>query len=156
MTEEEIKRSLEDNERITMMSVCDTLRNYEGRVRLYLASFVASVCNVDDERMFSASSDLDVVQARYLFWYAYRYMSNETYDKIGRVSKELGGKVFTGTGVAAGVSKMYSLIEQQPIWRKRWTIIKRIIKEDNNTIVEPPTPITITVPKNVELTVKRE
>ena len=156
MTEEEVKRSLEDNERITMKCVCDTLRNYEGRVRLHLASFVASVCNVDDERMFSASSDLDVVQARYLFWYAYRYMSNETYDKIGRMSKELGGKVFTGTGVAAGVSKMYSLIEQQPIWRKRWTIIKRIIKEGNNTIAEPPTPITITVPKNVELTIKKE
>lgn len=156
MTEEEVKRNLEENERITMQSVCDTLRNHEGCTRAYLASFVASLCNVDEERMFSACNDLDVAQARWLFWYAYRYMTNETYEKIGRLSEELYGKVYTKVCVASSVNKMYSLIEQQPVWRKRWTIIKRIIKESNGTVVEPPTPITITIPKNVELTIKKE
>lgn len=113
MTEEEVKRNLEENERMTMQSVCDTLRKHEGCTRAYLASFVASLCNVDRERMFSACNDLDVAQARWLFWYAYRYMTNETYEKIGRLSEELYGKVYTKVCVASSVNKMYSLIEQQ-------------------------------------------
>ena len=52
--------------------------------------------------------------------------------------------------------KMYTLIEEQPIWRKRWTILKRIIKMQNAMIVEPDIPVTITIPKNIELTIKKE
>ena len=156
MTEEEIKQELADNERLTMLCVCDTLSNYESKIRIYLADFVASLCNVDKEKMFSENNSLDVAQARWLFWYAYRYMTNETYEKIGKLSGELYGKTFTKCGVAASVNKMYTLIEQQPIWRKRWTIVKRIIKMQNEMIIEPNIPITITIPKNVELKIKKE
>lgn len=156
MTEEEIKQNLEENERITMKCVCDTLSAYGGRIRLYLADFIASLCNVEKERMFSSCNDLDVAQARWLFWYAYRYMTGETYEKIGKLSKPIYGKAFTKVGVAASVNKMYTLIEQQPIWRKRWTIVKRIIKLQNEMEFEPQVPITITIPKNVELKIKKE
>ena len=156
MTEEEIKQNLEENERVVMQCVCDTLLNYEGRIRSYLADFVASLCSVDKEKMFSSCNDLDVAQARWLFFYAYRYMTNETYEKIGKLSGELYGKTFTKVGVASSVNKMYALIEQQPIWRKRWTIIKRIIKLQNEMVFEPQVPITITIPNNVELKIKKE
>lgn len=156
MTEEEIKQELEENERVTMQCVCDTLLNYEGKIRTYLADFVASLCSVDKEKMFSSCNDLDVAQARWLFFYAYRYMTNDTYEKIGRLSGALYGKTFTKVGVAVSVNKMYALIEQQPIWRKRWTIIKRIIKLQDEMVFEPQVPITITIPKNVELTIKKE
>ena len=156
MTEEEVKQELEENERVVMQCVCDILLNYEGRIRTYLADFVASLCNVDRDKMFSESNSLDVAQARWLFWYAYRYMTNETYEKIGKLSGELYGKTFTKVGVAASVNKMYTLIEQQPIWRKRWTIIKRIIKLQNEMVFEPQVPITITIPNNVELKIKKE
>ena len=156
MTIEEIKHELEENERVTMQNVCNALSNYEGNIRMYLADFVASLCNVDMKKMFSESNNLDVAQARWLFFYAYRYMTNETYEKIGRLSGELYGKAFTKVGVAASVNKMYSLIEQQPIWRKRWTTLKRIIKLQNDITFEPQVPMTITIPKNVQLTVKRE
>lgn len=156
MTEEEIKHELEQNESIAIQAVCDILMNYEAHIRTYLADFVASICNVEKERMFSSCNDLDVAQARWLFWYAYRYMTGETYEKIGKMSKPIYGKAFTKVGVAASVNKMYTLIEQQPIWRKRWTIVKRIIKMQNELTYEPLTPITITIPKNVELTIKKE
>ena len=156
MTEEEIKTSLEENERITMECINDALRNYEGRIRTYLAQFVASVCNVDIDKMFSESNCLDVAQARWLFWYAYRYMTGETYEKIGKLSEPIYGKRFTRVGVASSVNKMYELIEQQPIWRKRWTIVKHIIKTQNDLMFERPVPITITIPKNVELKIKKE
>ena len=156
MTEEEIRNELEQNESIAIQAVCDILMNYEAHIRTHLADFVASICNVEKERMFSSCNDLDVAQARWLFWYAYRYMTGETYEKIGKLSKPIYGKAFTKVGVAASVNKMYTLIEQQPIWRKRWTIVKRIIKMQNELTYEPLTPITITVPKNVEITIKKE
>ena len=156
MTEEEIKQTLESDERNAMQLVCDILSNHEKSISMYLADFVASLCSVDKERMFSACNDIDVAQARWLYFYAYRYMTNDTYEKIGKLSGELYGKKFTKVGVAASVNKMYTLIEQQPIWRKRWTIVKRIIKLQNKMVFEPQVPITITIPKNVELTIKKE
>ncbi len=157
MTEEEIKQNLEENERITMNCVCDTLSSYGERIRLYLADFIASLCNVEKEKMFSTCNNLDVAQARWLFWYAYRYMTNETYEKIGKLSGELYGKTFTKVGVAASVNKMYELIENGGIWRKRWLIVKRIIKISNTLIEEQENqPIKIIIPKNANVELKRE
>jgi chromosomal replication initiation ATPase DnaA len=157
MTEEEIKNELADNERIAMKCVCDTLLNYEGRVRNYLADFVASLCNVEKEKMFSENNSLDVAQARWLFWYAYRYMTGETYEKIGRLSYDTYGKTFTKVGVASSVNKMSVMIEQQPIWKKRWTIVKRIIRITNSLIDEnTEEPIKIIIPKNANVELKRE
>jgi chromosomal replication initiation ATPase DnaA len=157
MTEEEIKNELTDNERIAMKCVCDTLLNYEGRVRNYLADFVASLCNVEKEKMFSENNSLDVAQARWLFWYAYRYMTGETYEKIGRLSYDTYGKTFTKVGVASSVNKMSVMIEQQPIWKKRWTIVKRIIRITNSLIDEnTEEPIKIIIPKNANVELKRE
>jgi hypothetical protein len=154
MTEEEIKQNLEENERKTIEYICGALNTYGFNVRLYLADFIASLCNVEKEKMFSTCNNLDVAQARWLFWYAYRYMTNETYEKIGKLSGELYGKTFTKVGVAASVNKMYELIENGGIWRKRWLIVKRIIKISNTLIEEQENqPIKIVVPKeaNVEL-----
>ena len=154
MTEEEIKQNLEENERKTIEYICGALNTYGFSVRLYLADFIASLCNVEKEKMFSTCNNLDVAQARWLFWYAYRYMTNETYEKIGKLSGELYGKTFTKVGVAASVNKMYELIENGGIWRKRWLIVKRIIKFSNTLIEEQENqPIKIIIPKdaNVEL-----
>jgi chromosomal replication initiation ATPase DnaA len=157
MTEEEIKNELADNERIAMKCVCDTLLNYEGRVRNYLADFVASLCNVEKDKMFSENNSLDVAQARWLFWYAYRYMTGETYEKIGRLSHDTYGKTFTKVGVASSVNKMSVMIEQQPIWKKRWAIVKRIIRITNSLIDEnTEEPIKIIIPKNANVELKRE
>lgn len=157
MTEEEIKNNLEENERIAMQCVCDTLRQYGSRTRIYLADFVATLCDVEKKLMFSSCNELDVAQARGLYFYAYRYMTGYTYEKIGKISQDVYGKAFTGHGVASSVNKTYTLIEQQPIWRKRWTIVKRIIKQ-TNTLVEDEAqePIKIIIPKNANVELKRE
>lgn len=156
MTEEEIKLNLEDNEQHAMQIICDTLSTYENKARVYLADFVAALCHVEKGDMFSTCNNLDIAQARWLFWYAYRYMTNETYEKIGNLSRDIYGKAFTKVGVSSSVNKMARLIANEPIWTKRWAILKRIIKEQNPSIAEPPVPITITIPKNVELTIKKE
>jgi hypothetical protein len=69
----------------------------------------------------------------------------------------LYGKAFTKVGVASSVNKMYTLIEQKPIWRKRWTIIKRIIKQSESLIEEnAQKPIKIIIPKDANVELKRE
>ena len=156
MTEEEVKKELEDNERIMLKCVCDTLSNYNIHVRECLADFVATLCDIEKDKMFTDTKDHDIAQARALYWYAYRYMTGETYKQIGKLSKDVYGKNFSTFGVSSGVNKMYTLIEEQPIWRKRWTILKRIIKMQNAMSVEPNIPRTITIPKNVELIIKKE
>lgn len=156
MTEDEIKTGLEENERATMQFVCDALNGYGSNIRKYLADFIASLCNVEIERMMSDCIDHDVAQARALFWYAYRYMTGETYQQIGKLSKDAYGKTFTKVGVSTSVNRMHQYIEEQPIWRKRWNIVKHIIKTQNDLMYERPVPITITIPKNVELKIEKE
>jgi hypothetical protein len=82
-------------------------------------------------------------------------MTNETYEKIGKLSSELYGKTFAKVSVAESVNKMNIMIEQQPIWKKRWAIVKRIIKMQSEMVFEPQIPVTIAVPKNVELTIEK-
>ena len=156
MTEEELKNKLDETDNASMQAVCNILRQEGKNTRVYLADFVAALCDVEKEKMFSACNDIEVAQARWLYFYAYRKMTNETYDRIGSLSSNVFEKSFTKTGVSLGVKKMYYMIEQSPIWKKRWNIIKRIICEQNEAIKEPPVPITITIPKNVELTIKKE
>ena len=145
MTEEEIKQNLEENERTTMNCVCDTLSSYGERIRLYLADFIASLCNVEKEKMFSTCNNLDVAQARWLFWYAYRYMTNENYDSIAR--KTGTKRKFTVGSIGYCISKMSMMVESEPIWVKRWTIIKRVIKAilDNGSLTTDKLPTTITL-----------
>lgn len=151
MTEENVLKILTDNDRDTVQSVCDALRNYDGVALSCIADFVAALCNIEKEDMFSGSSILSVSQARWLFWYAYRYMTNETYEKIGKEMEFLYGRKFSQFGVSAGVNKMSALIEKEPVWKRRWAIIKRIIKEYNS--IDKCEPVKVFVPKNVNIEV---
>ena len=154
MTEEQINQELENSEQVVMQCLNDVLKQYNVKTTKYLADFVASLCDVDRDKMFTECNNIDVVQARGLYWYARRYMTGDTYEKIGKTPTD--GKTFTKVGVATSVNKMAHLIESQPIWKKRWNVIKRVIKLQNGMVTEPQVPITITFPKNVELTIKKE
>lgn len=156
MTGEQLKIRLEENERNAIVGICKILADYEGNICDHIADFVSSLCCVTKERMFSYGKNVDVAQARGLFFYAYRYMTNNTYDKIGRMTEEMYGKKFTPEGVKSSVVKMSELIESNPIWSKRWSILKIIIKSQKNGISESSVPITIKVPKNVTATIKKE
>lgn len=156
MTEEQFGKSLSDNERAMLGSLCNAVRDYEGNYVVFLAEFVASLCDVEKEKMFSSCNRLDVAQARWLYWYAYRYLTKETYEKIGIITERIHGKKFTKAGVASSVNKMSCMIDSEPIWRKRWAIVKRILKGHDDMMQEPHVPITITVPRNVVANIKYE
>lgn len=140
----------------TLDSICDLLRGYESKIQYWLAYFVSSLCNVEIDKMLTNCNTLSVAQSRWLFWYAYRRMTNETYEKIANVSSQYYGKFFTTATVANGITKMAQMIECEPIWTKRWVIIKRIIKQYRENLIENEEPIKIVVPKNAKVELKRK
>lgn len=156
ITDSEIVKSIDDNDRAVANRICEALRSYKGCIDARLASFVSAVCNVDIEDFASPNREVEVAQTRWLYWYAYRYMTNSTYKAICDIHKRQFGKVYTAQNVAASVKKMTVMIDREPIWKKRWHAIRNIIKSQHEVAEEPPIPITITVPKNVEVTIKKE
>lgn len=156
MTEEQFNFKLEQNEKDATLGICRILSNYEGNICDHIVDFVSSLCCVTKEQMFSCSKKLDVSQARGLFFCALRYMTGNSYNKISRITGEMYGKKFTPEGVKSSVVKMSELIESNPIWNKRWSILKLIIKSQKDDIKEPPIPIVIKIPKNVIATIKQE
>jgi len=135
MNGEELQKSLERQQQDVVATVCDALRGHETMIADNLAAFVASLCDVDLSTMLSDTVAAHITQARWLFWYAHRYMTNETYQKISERMASCGLEV-TRTGVGCAINKMADLIDKEPIWKKRWTIIKRIIKQYNDPSAE--------------------
>ena len=139
---------------------CDLLRQHESRIEDYMADIVASLCNVDCAAMLTNSSVAYLAQARWLYWYAIRYMTNETYDKIAMRTTAKSGCKFTPNGIGQSINKMALLVAQEPIWVKRWTIIKHIIKLRDMVVKEKSEMETVTMkiiaPKGVKVELKNE
>lgn len=127
------------------------VRQHEVDIMAYLAETVASLCNIECKDMLKISSETRFAQPRWLFWYAYRYMTNETLEEIADMTQRCGGHRFTTSGIGQCVNKMSQMISSEPMWAKRWTIIKRIIKLRNtDNKKSSDNTITITVPKELK------
>lgn len=144
-------------ERDAVVNACRALRGYESKIQLYLARFVASLCNVDAEAMLTNCNTLGVSQARWLFWYAYRLMTHETYEKISELTSCYFGKRFSTATIAIGINKISQMIEQEPVWNKRWLMLKEIIKlQQGFKLSIEKEPIKIVVPKGINVELKQE
>jgi chromosomal replication initiation ATPase DnaA len=126
-SDESIKKGWADVEYKHIEKALEHLRQHEEDIRIYLADCVAAVCGVERKDMFSESDVACFAHSRYLYWYAYRYMTGEAYEKIARQVPD-DGHHFVLRSVQNGVNKMSRMIEEEPVWKRRWTIIKRIIK----------------------------
>lgn len=133
-SEETIRESISVLNAHNVDKICELLRTQEIPLINYLANFVASICDVDKDDLFVNSDKIYIAQARWLFWYAYRIMTNESYEKIAdRLATDTYR--FTPQGITFGANKMSMMIEKEPMWKKRWTIVKRIIKAYQNDIM---------------------
>lgn len=157
-SDNDIAQDLKEIDQQTIDVVCDLLRQYSIKTSMYLAKMVASVCDVDVDKMLTDTKHLQHSHARWLFWLAYRYMTKENYDSIA--SKTGTKRKFTVGSIGYCISKMSMMVESEPIWVKRWIIIKRVIKaildNDSLTIDKLPTTITLKVlpPKGVDVTLQ--
>ena len=112
----------------------------------YIADCVAALCGVSKDGMLSNTQTLHYVRARYLYWYACRYMTNESYEKISMMSMRNNGCKHTASAISSGIKKMSSMIEDEPLWNKRWLAIKSVIKEQLHIEIREDV-IEIKIPK---------
>ena len=159
-SDEQIKSDWEHLENDNIEKACEYLRKYEGDIEDYVADIVASLCNVDVDKMLSDTSVAYLAQARWLYWYALRYMTNETYDKIAERTTRKSEYRFTPNGIGQSINKMSAMIVNEPMWTKRWIILKRIIKLRDTVIKEKGEMETVTMkiiaPKGVKVELKNE
>lgn len=157
MSDDDLRKQWNSIESDNISKACEYLVGYEREISNHLARFVASLCDISVEDMMSNMKSNYCSQARWLHWYALRYMTNETYEKISARTVYNGHK-FTLRGVALGIEKMGKMIDANTVWKKRWTILKRIIKMYRSNEAENYIKIQITKPigAHVEVEFKNE
>ena len=144
MVDDKVVSELKESQDFHIKKAVEHLQLCEKDINKYLSDFVAALCEVPKNSMLSNTHVVYCAHARYLYWYAYRYMTNESYEKIAAMSCESGHK-YTQSAIATGVNKMSTMIEEEPLWNKRWLIVKRIIKLqwqdetiDNTIVIQVP------------------
>ena len=157
-SDEDLKRDWNRLENENIEKACEYLRKYESDIEDYIAEVIASLCNIDVKDMLSDTSVAYLAQPRWLYWYAIRYITNETYEKIALRTMSKCGVSFTPNGIGQSINKMAAMIAQETIWIKRWTIIKHIIKMRDTTNLSAQETVTFKViaPKGYKLELKNE
>lgn len=155
-TDDEIRNDWERLDSENLEKACEYLRKIEGNVEDYLADIVASMCNISVDDMFKNTSVAYIAQPRWLYWYAVRYVTNETYEKIAARTRERGF-AFAPNGIGQSINKMAKMVDANPLWTKRWTMLKHIIKlRDTNVTKQETVTFRVIAPKGYKLELKSE
>lgn len=130
----------------------EILQEYDYEPMDMLVGHVSNLCNVSVDDLMSSRDRTYIAQARWLLWYSYRYMTHESYTMI---AKRFHG-VFHQRTVAFGIVKMSRLIEADETWRKRWKVIRHIIRTSCPQEEDENVTIVVQVPKGMSGEVKLE
>ena len=119
----------------------------------YLLKIVAFVCDVNESDVMSNEKTGNYIsQVRWLYWYAYRYLTGEPYGRISELATKAGCK-YTKDGVRKGVNKIGYIIHGSDVWQRRWNVIRNAIKKikQENQIAERESyDIVVTIPKELK------
>ena len=131
----------------------ELLKQFAMKDTDYLLKVVASVCDVNERDIMSQEKTGNYIsQVRWLYWYAYRYLTGEPYCRIAELSTAVGCK-YTKDGVRKGVNKIGYIIHGSEMWQRRWNIIRGAIKKlkhENEQNEQEPYDIVITIPKGIK------
>jgi len=156
-TDEQIKSDWQRLEKENLEKACEYLSKCETDVEEYIADCIAALCDITVSEMLSDAAQARIAQPRWLYWYAIRYMTNETYDEIATRTIKRSGCSFTANGIGQSINKMAIMVAIEPIWTKRWTIIKHIIKmRDKANASTQENVVRIIAPKSVKVELKTE
>lgn len=131
----------------------ELLREYNSSYKWLIAELVASVCDVDKEEMLSGNRDIHNTHARYLYWYALKYLTHDSNLVIGETS--IPNKIYTTDCVRKGINYVIKLIDYHPQWAKRWRAVKRVVSTIKNETIEKKNKIIISVPEGIEVEIKK-
>lgn len=149
-SDEEIRKDISKIDK-KIADAVECLRNYDMDVFEYIADVVASVCNVDVCKMLSNDRSAQNVQARWLYWYTYRYLTGFTYERISEETSNSITKQYTYAGIGIGINKMSVMIAEDPLWKRRWGVVKRVAnlinEEEEKTFNHV---LTIQIPKELK------
>jgi len=143
-SDNEIKSDWNALEEESLKDICERVKSYERNIQDYLADVVAALC-------------VHCNHARWLFWYAYRHMTNDTFEHLSQITDRYGRK-FAHQSINSAVNKMSVLIADNTIWTKRWVVIRRIIKARDQSIEidfgqakqVPTDKVTISIPQDLK------
>lgn len=130
MTNKEAIAYMKENDERIMSQVCTLMKEYNDNVVDCLADVVASLCDVEKMDLLSDVKHIKSSQARWLYWYVYRQLTNDSYDAISKRFDPY--RHFTVSCICNSVVKMSMLIASDTIWTKRYAIIRRVIDAANN------------------------
>ena len=155
LNDELIKSQWETIDDYNVQKALYHLRRCDRDVQDFIADCCAALCDVSVDDMLSDTDIIYIAHARWLYWYAYRYMTNESYEKISISTAR--SHTFALRTIQSGVNKMSMMIANEALWKKRWTVVKHIIKlRENEEEVKRDSPIVINVPKELKEKIKIE
>ena len=138
-------------------AISDILHKHDYDTTMMLATSVAAVCRVDVQDMLSTSHKVRYAYARWLFFYALHYAKQCSNAHVCEMLSA-HGLSYQMENVRTGINRMGEMIDHDISWKNRWDVVKRIIKEIQG---EEPAKlkkqkIVITVPKDVEVEIKKQ
>lgn len=156
-SDNEIRDDWKTLEEDSLNEICEKVKSYERNIQDYLAEVIAALCELDLNDMMTKADRVHCNHARWLFWYAYRHMTNDTFEHMSQITDRYGRK-FAHQSINSAVNKMSSLIADNTIWTKRWLFVRRVIKaRDQSTEIDfdyaaktPTDRVTITIPQELK------
>ena len=117
MKEEQISNSLQEITDDSIQQICELLKKHESSIQEYIAHYVASLCDIEYDKMMGNNKTYYAAQCRWLYWYSYRYMTSEPYISM---SKRIGrhGHKYTASAITIGVNKMSKMVESDSVSSK--------------------------------------
>lgn len=149
-SEDEIKKDWQqiDNED-DLRTVAELLEKNASASHLYLANIIASICSISVDEMMDTDCNQQECHARWLFWYAYRYMTDDTFEHISKITLRQWGVRYCPSCISNAVIKMTQMTDRDKMWGRRWLTVKRIIKlrdGGDSITLDTSKKITITIP----------
>lgn len=152
LNDEQLRQEWDETDKENVTIALSYLERVEGNTVSILAEYVAAICNISVTDLTSKEKASHIVHARWLFWYAYRYMTHESYPKMSKTVTD-GSSFFTASALQLGVCRMSTMVANEPTWGKRWKAIKHFIKLRSQGEEKLDNTITINVPKHLKDTI---
>lgn len=153
MDEDKVTREWHKLDNEDIEKVCEILKSHEHSITDYIADFVAAICNVEKKDMMTNVKKMHVIHSRWLFWYAYRYMTGEPFIRMSLLTEEYGVR-FTEQSISNSTNKMGTLIASDSIWAQRWRFLKRIIKLRSNSEKDIDNTVVVQIPRELKDIIK--
>ena len=103
----------------------------EEMLALYneIGNYVAELCDVKQEDIYSKSKTMPLPICRGICWYAVRMAFDATYGEISKIT-ELAGSHYTSAGISFSVKEAINLSIRSPQWSRVWNKVKAKLPKD--------------------------